>query len=165
MIALKIEDIKLFMNKLLKTEVFDEFEVISIELTTISKFSIDGNINQSYFSTDDKELLDSRKYVQWIEIKDIILNTIKGSKQPTNIKIIFSLSDKSKSSIIEKASSSLEEKDINGFYLNILFENNILKAITGTNYGLFTLDKSIENYYDTSIQKFFKNHQIDTILL
>lgn len=162
MLALQIEDIKSFMNKLLRSTIFDDFEVISLDLTILSRYSIDGKINTSFLSTDEKEIIGNRQYIKWSEVKDTVFHILKGSKAPTNIKIVFTLSQNAKNSIVEKSNTNLNTNDINGFYINIVFENNNLKIITGTNYKLFTLDKSIEQYFDKSIKKFFLNHQIVT---
>jgi hypothetical protein len=160
MISIEIDDIKLFMNKLLKTTTFDDFEVVSIDVATLSKYTIDGAINNAFLSSDEKEILEDREYIKWSEIKDTVLFILKGSKTPTNIKLVFALSKKATYKTIEKANSNLTINDINGFYININFENNVLKAVTGTNYKLFTMDKSVEQFFDKSMLKFFSNNEI-----
>ena len=43
MLALKITDVKDFMNKLLIGEVFDRFSLVEASVTTFNTFTINGN--------------------------------------------------------------------------------------------------------------------------
>ena len=52
MLALKISDIKDFMNKLLIGEVFDHFSFIESSITTFNTFTIDGKLQHDFFDTD-----------------------------------------------------------------------------------------------------------------
>lgn len=164
MIALRIEDIKIFMNKLFKDSTFDEFEVISMELSQAVKYTIDGFLNLPFFDTSEKEVLDKQEYIKWSQLKQNIFPLIRGNKTPTSMKIVFSLSNYNKANLIQKSNSSFKADDINGFYMNIQYDHTELKVITGTNYKLFTLDKSIEQYFDETIKKFFTKHEIPNSL-
>lgn len=160
MIAIQIEDVKLFMNKLLKASIFDDFEVIKVDLSTKISYTIDGTINYNFLDSDEKDIISDQIYIKWLEIKPNILSIIKGSKTPSILKIVFCLSEKSKNALVLKSKSTFKPEDINGFYMNIIFENKDLKIVTGTNYKLFSLDKSIEQYYDQSIIKFLSKYEI-----
>ncbi len=160
MIALQVEDIKIFMNKLFKDTTFDDFEVISIDITQLIKFSVDGALHLSHYDTEEQALLADQRYVKWLDLKQTIFSLIKGAKSPSSIKIIFAVSNKSKLNIVLKSNSSFQPDDVHGFYLNVLYETNHLKVVTGTNYKLFTLDKSVESYFDDSIFRFFLKHEI-----
>ena len=52
MLALKIIDVKDFMNKLLIGEVFDRFFLVEASVTTFNVFTIDGRLQQDFFDTD-----------------------------------------------------------------------------------------------------------------
>jgi hypothetical protein len=160
MVSFDIVDVKLFMNNLLKEQMFDEFEVSSVEVSTLTKFNISCDINKKYLSTDEKEILGDRKLITWIEIKDIIFNIIKGNKPPTSLKIVFSLPHNKINNILSKNQLNVTANNVNGLFINILYEDNSLKCTTGTSIKVFTLDKTLENYWDNSIKKFFKKHNI-----
>ena len=55
----KAQNIKAFMNALLKSDVFDKFELREININTFASFSINGK------KYDDEET----KYCLWEEIK------------------------------------------------------------------------------------------------
>lgn len=160
MIALHIEDIKNFMNKLFKDIVFDDFEVISIDINQGVNFNIDGTLNHSFYNSLEQELLTNQTHIKWSNIKEIIFSIIRGNKTPSLMKIVFALSKTSRESLLNKLDASHQEDDFYGFYLNIFFTPNQLKVVTGTNYKSFTLDKTTENYYDSSIRKFLLKHNI-----
>ncbi len=160
MIALQVEDIKIFMHKLFKDTTFDDFEVISMDISQVVKFSVDGALNVSFYDSEEQEALGDQRYVKWLDLKQTIYTLIKGSKSPSSIKIVFAISNKSKLNIVLKSNSSFQPEDVHGFYLNVLYETNSLKIVTGTNYKLFTLDKSVESYFDDSILRFFSKHEI-----
>ena len=57
MVACKVIDIKGFMAKLLLKEIFDEFLVIEAEISTDIRFSIDGHIQEEFFTIEEREEL------------------------------------------------------------------------------------------------------------
>lgn len=161
MISFNITDVKLFMNKLLKETVFDEFQISNLELTSITKFTVSGNLNKKFLSSDEQEIIGDRNLVTWGEIKPIIFNIIKGNKTPTSLKIVFSLSPDKIKALFNNV--NIPSENIDGLFINILFEDHTLKCTTGTSLKLFTLDKTIENYWDTTAKKFFTKHEIPII--
>ena len=52
MIAFKIVDVKDFMNKLLIGEVFDNFLLVSFEITNYAKITIDGVKNEAWYEDE-----------------------------------------------------------------------------------------------------------------
>ncbi|PKM49049.1 MAG: hypothetical protein CVV02_17735 [Firmicutes bacterium HGW-Firmicutes-7] len=160
MIALQVEDVKNFMNKLFKDVTFDEFEVVSVDLQQGISYTIDGALQLQFYDSLEKELLNDQKYIKWSELKGTVFSIIKGNKTPSTMKIVFVVSQKSKLNLVNKSSSVYQPEDVNGFYLNIIFDASGLKIVTGINYKLFSLDKSIENYYDDSILRFFSKNDI-----
>ena len=160
MVSFEIIDVKLFMSKLLKENMFDEFEISSLEVTTITKFTISGDLNKNFFSSDENEIIGDRKLVTWNEIKPIVFNIIKGNKTPSTLKIVFSLPYNKIINMLNNHNMNITPENINGLFINILFDNNSLKCTTGTSLKLFTLDKTLEQYWDNSIKKFFSKHEI-----
>lgn len=135
-------EIKIFMNKLLKGNEFDSFEVRKIELETISKFSIEGKINKDYLPEDEK-----REFCTWQELKPYIFQIVKGNKKPKNMKIIFSLSK----NIIDQLSDNAL-----AMFLNVNFEDNKIICTTGTSQKNFSLDNTVDIIWEEYINKFIK---------
>lgn len=160
MIVLEILDIRQFMNKLLKQTTFDDFEVHKINASTNITFQVDGHLNKEFLDSDERESLNDQHYIKWNGLKSSVYNMIKGERPPTQLKIIFSLSKEATENLLEKVKESENAKLISGFFINIHYENKLLKVITGTNYKSFTIDKSIEHYFDETIIRFFTKHQI-----
>ena len=50
MLALKLTDIKDFMNKLLRSDIFDHFLLQEADILTGASFVIDGHINKDFYS-------------------------------------------------------------------------------------------------------------------
>lgn len=163
MIGFMIEDTKECMQKLLKDSIFDEFLCTQFELIGLYKVAIDGQIRMEYLSSDEKEILEDRKYIKWSDIKTIAYDMIRGHKTPSSIKIVFSLNQKATEGILSRTNFT-GSKTINSFTFSLMYENKRIKVITGTNYASFTMDKQAEQYFDDSMLKFFKKHDISTML-
>jgi len=159
-IAVQIDDIKLFMGKMFKEDTFDDFDLVSATIHQGIIFTLDGKINPDFYT---EETLPTSAYVSWIDYKNLVFSIIKGNKTPSLMKIVFAVSYKSKQNLVIKSNSNFDPDEINDFYINILFDSNGLKVITGTNYKQFTLDKSVESYFDDSILKFLIKNEIPFI--
>ena len=160
MISLKVVDVKAFMNKLLLQNVFDNFWVSEVEVNTSNKFTIQGDLNQGYFSSDELEALDQRTYSTWGELRPIIYQIIKGNRTPTSFKMVFLLSQKNTENVLSKSGLPYKYEDIGGLFLNIRFDQNGLYLITGTSIKLFTLDKSLDKVWEKDVKTFLKYHEI-----
>lgn len=162
MISLKIIDVKDFMSKLLISDTFNKFLLSEATITTGNTFIIDGHLNKDFYTTEELEEnnLTDQTMSTWEALKPFCFELIKGKKTPLHFKIVFLLSSNNVIKLLEQSSISLSPNDVNGLFLNIKYSNNTLQCITGTSLKLFTLDKSIENEWDSMIQKFFKSHEI-----
>ncbi len=136
----KALNIKAFMNALLKSDVFDNFELREININTFASFSINGK------KTDEETI----SYCKWEEIKPYAFEVIKGNRLPRLIKIIFSLNPESVPGV-EGASA---------LFLNITYENDSINCITGISMKNFTLDRSAEYTFDEYIAEFFNKNNI-----
>ena len=163
MISFMIEETKECMQKLLKEEIFDEFLCTQFEMVGLFKVNIDGQIRPEFLSSDEMEIKGDRAFVHWKDLKASIYDMIKGHKAPTTMKIVFSLGEKARLATMERAGFT-SPKDINSFIFTFSYENKKIKVITGTNYANFTMDKKAEQYFDDSMLKFFKRHDIAVML-
>lgn len=149
MLAFYVEEseIKIFMQKLLKTDVFDKLEVRALSLETIVKYEILGNINKDYLEEDD-----TRYFVKWKELRPYMVELIKGERKPKYFKIVFSLDDNSVSNLCENASA---------MFLNVVYQNDSIFCTTGTSQKQFSLDKKEDKVWEELILKFFKKNGIN----
>ncbi|ONI40879.1 hypothetical protein AN639_12870 [Candidatus Epulonipiscium fishelsonii] len=126
-----IIDNKLFMKKLLKDTIFNEYEVYEIVLNTFTKFIIEGKRNTDFYSEQVSEC------ITWKEIQAYIYFLVSGKTLPTYFKFVL-----------------FKRADPFNLFLNIVYKDNIITCITGCSYKTFTLDKSIEQDWDSEIQNF-----------
>ena len=55
--------------------------------------------------------------------------------------------------LLKESGAPLNIADVEGLYLTIKYENNLLDCISATSLYTFTMDKTLENYFDKSIEK------------
>lgn len=156
MISLNLTSQKTFISHLLLKDTFDNFQFIEGEIVTFNKFTIDG-FTQKNFYEDTEEL---PEYSFWKNVKEYCLSIIKGKQTPLSFRFIFRLSPKNTERLLEQKQLDFQPQDVQGLYLNITFDNNGLKCITGTSLKLFSLDKSLEKSWDEMVQKFFEQREI-----
>lgn len=145
--AIEILDVRAFMQLLFQTDTFNEYELVSADLKTELGYSIDGHINRDYYNEDESENppLTGHTFLPWSIAKDKIFQLIKGTKTPSRLKIILRVSPEQLHSMLTYENSSLNPNDIDGVFLNILFQEQKLNVICGVSYKIFTLDKGLEN--------------------
>lgn len=139
-------NIKKFMNILLKGDKFDKFEVRSCELTTFVKFEVDCRLNKDWLDEDT-----DRIYCKWQELKPYVFEIIKGKKKPKNMKFVMALSQKCAEKVHPNALAC---------FINIVFEENKVVVTTGTAQKEFSLDKSPELFWEDKIKGLFNSIEI-----
>lgn len=160
MISLKVIDVKAFMNSLLVQNVFDNFYLWEADFKTFGEFSIDGKLNEDYYSSDELEMLGERKYATWAEVKPFAFSYVKGNKLPVTIKIIMMVSKSSTENIINNSGLKIQVDEVKGLFLNIKYEKGNLYISSGTSFKNFTMDKTIENLWDARLKQFLKEKGI-----
>lgn len=160
MIALHIADVKDFMSKLLIQNIFDNFYLTELEITTFTKFQIQGRINRSYYSSDELEALHDRSMVKWSEVKPFALQIVKGNKTPNSFHIVLQLADENVEKLIINAGIPMNPGDVSGLYMHLKFEGGKLNIITGTGIKTFTMDKTLDKEWDDMTKKFLKRQEI-----
>lgn len=156
MISLNLTSQKTFISHLLLKETFDNFQFIEGEIVTFNKFTIDGFIQKKFYESDEK----LPEYSYWKNLRDYCFSIIKGKQTPLSFRFIFRLSPQNTKRLLVQNALDFQPHDIQGLYLNITFDTNGLKCITGTSLKLFSLDKSLEKTWDASVQNFFEQKEI-----
>ncbi len=161
MIALKIIDIKDFMNKLLIGEVFDPFSLVEANITTFNTFTVSGKLQLSFFDNDTKASLleKSAEYSLWHDVKPYCFSIMRGRRTPLSFKIIFELSHNQIQSLLGSENTAVNTS-IHNFYLNIQYKNQELLCTTGVSYTSFSLDKHLEHLWDDTLLSFLSGHHI-----
>ena len=135
MLALSISDVRGFMVKLLKEEVFDEFQFRNAFVNTFVRFEIYG--------------IKEEGYALWGPVRPHVFGVIKGEKQPKSIKIILG----------KDATSSDADNPVS-LFINIHFEDGKISLTTGVSKKNFSLDKSDGEAWDAQVLKFLDDNEI-----
>lgn len=157
MISLKVKDINNFMHKLLISDIFDYFLLCDGEIATAGTMTLNGRINQKFFSADELASLKD-EFIYWKDIKHIVYETIKGNKVPSKLKLVFALSKIKYEEVISKSGMNITAAEVGGLYIHILYENNQIEIITGTSLNTFTMDKTLDKYWDSTVTSFFQQN-------
>ncbi|BBF41516.1 hypothetical protein lbkm_0195 [Lachnospiraceae bacterium KM106-2] len=160
MIALQIHDVKMFMASLLMNQTFDRFLVNDVEITTFTTFKMQGILNKDWYSTDEMEAMNDKNYVKWELLRPIAYSIIKGSKTPDHFKIVLQVNAHDNRQMLAAIGKSPEDNDAATFFLNIIFEENSLRVISGTSIKMFTMDKSQEIQWDQAVKQFLTKQKI-----
>ena len=163
MIALELTDIKTFMNKLLRTEVFDHFLLQEAMITSSATYTINGQITKGFFSEEEVEELHLQdcRFLPFSMLKTNCFDLIKGKKTPSAFRFVFLLSPKNMEKTITSVGSSYSPSDVTGMYINIKYQNQLLSLTTGIAYNTFSTDKTLELEWDKMVMKFLKQHEIE----
>ena len=163
MIAVEITDIKDFMNKLLRTEIFDHFLLQEAMITSSVTFTINGQITKGFFTDEELDSLhlNGCRFLPFSMLKGNCFDLIKGKKTPSAFRFVFLLSPSNMEKTIASVDSSYKSSDVTGMYINLKYQNQLLSLTTGIAYNVFSTDKALENEWDKLVIRFLKQHEID----
>jgi hypothetical protein len=155
----EISDVKKFMNELLNGTRFDSFYMHETRLKVAVDYYISGEINQKFFESDgeDGEEKNSEipKYIYWRDIKHVVFELMKGKRLPVNFKIILKFNCDNIRKLIEMNNLALSPDDVGALFYNISFDDGKLQVVTGSSIKVFSLDKSLDNIWDDTVQKYY----------
>lgn len=160
MISLRILEVKSFMSKLLANTTFDSFLLKELELQTFTGFTINGQLNEEFFTKEEMEERVEPKSILWSEVRQVVFSMIKGNKTPISIKIIFQLPRLQCEELISHLGGRFRMEEIGGLYLNVRFDRGELRIITGTAIKTFTMDKTLEQEWDSKVRILLKEQGI-----
>jgi len=127
--------VKSFMAKLLREDLFDEFEARSVEIFAAIKVTFDG-LNESGCAA-------------WGAVRPMAYEVVKMCAKPRRMKVVFSHKDPI---AIHTNAAAL--------FLNIVYENDGVTFTTATSQKEFAIDKSIDFAWDELVREFFAKADI-----
>ncbi|MDO5292421.1 MAG: DUF5721 family protein [bacterium] len=163
MIALNIQDVKKFTSELFVHEMFDEFLMSEMDIAMAQSIHIDGTINKDWYTNEELEAFEGRRLTKWKEIKPLAFEMIKGKRTPLAFKMIFELNETQLTKLVERSGSSFKPTDVSGLYIHVKFDKNGLTVITGSSIKVFSMDKSLEYYWDDTVKLMMKKYQIAAV--
>lgn len=160
MIGLSVVDIKNFMAGILTGNMFDKFYLRDGEIQTFTEFRFGGNLNRSYFDSEEWDALEGRELCLWSEIRPFAFQLIKGHKLPVRFKLVFQLSDENTRWLLEKYKPPVKWEDIGGLFMNITYDRQKVICTSGISYKTFVMDKTLEQFWDDTVCQYFKQNHI-----
>lgn len=154
MFSARITDIKDCMTKLLTGDTFDRFCLVEAGIRMGITYHLDGHKNPDFYDSDTDGGTSGEEYCLWKDVKPYVYQIIKGKRQPLSFKIILAFPLKTVDYLIRESRCSFSAEDIEGIYLNILFEPGNLKITTGISCRIFTLDRSLDQCVDDHVKAF-----------
>lgn len=154
MIALRITDIKAFMNHLFIKDYFDDFLLINIEVGGFASFKIDGKRLKAWYD----EAFDGGEYILWKEAKTRVFSFVKGDKPPLFIKAVFRADSKRKAQVMPM--KVLKEPSEMEVFFNLKYDETGLVLTTGSFVTDFLIGKEVDSLWDTEFSNILKNCQI-----
>lgn len=151
MIALEIKSIKEFMNHFLGSEAFDSFYLEEASITTYNTFLIDGHTVSAFFEGADaagNPLEAPAAFSTWKKLRPVCFSLIKGNRSPVAFKFVLHAGERYMERLRNHPQVTPGLDHIKALAVNIRYENNSLKCITGTSYDTFVMDKTIDNIWD-----------------
>ena len=162
MIALQLPEVRIFMNKLLCSEIFDNFLLKEASIHGGISYHIDGAIHTDFYSADELEAeqLTGLAFLPYGKVRTQCFDLIKGKRTPSYFKFVLLLSPDNLARTLEQTGSTFTVQDISAAFINLKFQNNQLILTTGISYRIFTTDKSFDYEWDNLIKRFLKSHTI-----
>ena len=146
MIAINVISKNEFMNAIFIKDTFDYMLVSELELTTINTFSVDGRINKDFIKKNELEEPED-DFISWGSIRHICFEIIKGKNAPLKFKITLKLPNSYIEKMLTSVDTNIEASQVLGMYV-----------ITGTSLSIFTMDKSIDKFWDKQITTLLNQH-------
>ncbi len=156
MLALTIDDKKLFTKSLFVDNLFDHFLCCKVSINKDVSYTIDGHYNMQFFDTDEQEYKKQQTYAAWTSLKPIVFQMIKGERLPLSFQIVLCVSKQSLVHILKSCESPLTIDQIEGLYVNINYKDDVLTLTTGSALTIFTPDRSLEMSFEDSVIKLIR---------
>lgn len=167
----KITNIRQFMNKLLLDNAFDSFLISEAIIKTGNSFVIDGHLNKEFYSSAEIDDMTSEAkndgrifsntLSRWSAIKPFALSLMKGKKTPVYFKMSFYLAEENIIKLLSSLDTSITANDIDGLSLIVKYSEEELTIVSSASLKIFSLDKSLEKYWDDMVIKFLSSHSIE----
>lgn len=162
MIALRLTDIKTFMNQLLRSEMFDHFLLEKAVIAKDATFTVDGRCNESFYSKDElqEQGLAGGAFLPYGKLRPACYQLMRGSHTPVFFQFILTLSPENLKKTLDRSESGLTERDVAGILINLSFQNGRLVLTTGISYAAFCADRTLDREWDAMVKKFFIRHAV-----
>ncbi len=159
MLYLEIRNIGKFTSLLFSDDSFDRFLLHEASFETRFTAIFEGKKNAAYFSEEEKEKELAEPNVRWSEIRPAAFKLLQGKKLPVSFKVVLLTAPGVTKTVVEK--SGFLGCPVSSLSVSAVYREQRLLLRTGVSYGGFSMDRSLEKYWDDSVQKFLTDHDIE----
>ncbi|MBQ7706696.1 MAG: hypothetical protein IJT72_02815 [Lachnospiraceae bacterium] len=76
-------------------------------------------------------------------------------KLPVKMKLILMFNKDNINRLIEMNNIPIHPDNVRALFMNILYSDNRLSITTGTSLNVFTMDKTLEDLWDKTVEKYY----------
>lgn len=160
MLAASVTDVRDFMEKLFLKETFDGFQLMEAVIVTSNTFVIDGHVRQEYYTKEEWEGLAEKQISRWSSLRPLCFQLIKGKKTPESMRLVFKMADSGAEKLLEQSGLPYSLKDMEGLFFNVRYEGQKVQLTSGVSMKIFTMDKSLERFWEQKLEGFLKQENI-----
>jgi hypothetical protein len=154
--SFEIDDVKKYMNELLNGTRFDSFYLYEARLKTSLDYFISGKLNHEFYRDDDEDNdSETQEYVYWRDIKQTLFELIKGKHLPISFKFILMFNRDNIRRLIEMNNLAMAPENVGALFYNINYSDGKLQVTTGSSIKVFSLDKSLDNIWDDTVERYY----------
>lgn len=157
--AIDISNTKKFTQALFAGDDFDTFAVAEAKFDTLIHVEIDGHTNPEFLEkpedTVSSETAACEKGIAlWTDVRKLCYQVVSGKRLPVRFKVVLMVPKDKTESFLKNSGVMMKASDVGALSLNIKYEAGKISCVTGTALKTFTMDKSLEEAWDASMQKF-----------
>ena len=152
------------MSLLLNQSFFDSYLLESAVITTFNSFSIDGRIHKDFYPKEEKDSI-TDSFSRFSVIRPICLSLIRGKNTPLAFNLILHFPTESHKLFLNELTDSFNVSDIRAFVLSLKYDGSFVYCTTGTSLNTFTLDKSLDQRWDSYIPELLQSASISFEIL
>lgn len=154
MTSLHITSMKNFMSKLLTSDCFDCFLLEEAVIGTGSTVTIDGHVNQEFYTDADEDDRPAYALRPWSELKSLCFDLIKGKRTPLFFRFVLHLMPEQTEQLLTKENCDVPASNVKALVLTIRFDGTGATLTTGTALNTFLLSKEPDIIWDKALQKY-----------
>lgn len=159
MIAIKINDLKHFMNLLLMKETFDSFLLVEATIQTAQTFYIDGRMNKDFYTKEELENNPaySQEFSSFAQIRPVCCSLVRGTHTPLHMKFVLHASAGYVRALLQKHHLPPDDATLKALILTIRYDGSQAVITTGCAYHTFVPDKTIDSIWDHALKASFES--------
>lgn len=76
------------------------------------------------------------------------------------MKLIFKMAESAVEKLLGKSGLPFQSSDVEGLFFNVRYDNKKLTLTSGVSMRMFTMDKSLEQFWEQRLEGFLKQAEI-----